>query len=198
MNYKKIAIVLLILSGIAIAQEQQKMVSVPEDQLTEQQKQNLKLQQVDTTVEKAHGWVGMGKELGQAFDSAMSSLTARSNEFAQTPVGKFTMFLVAWKVMGEQAGAVANAIVHFVGGFIELIVFFPILLWSYRKSCMDKRICTSREGFFLWGKRTYEYVPFRKKEDDRYAAAEKDITQWAHLGLFLLLGVVWLFTVFSY
>src|SRR3954465_6334257 len=90
-----IGLILLSLSSILI-QAQEKQVSIPESQLTEQQKQFLnqqqnqqKLNQVGNTIETAHGWVGIGKELGQAFDSALSSLTTRSNEFANTKVGKF-------------------------------------------------------------------------------------------------------------
>lgn len=191
MNFKRIAVILLLLSSFALAQE--KIVSIPESQLTEQQKAALKLQQVDTTVEKAHGWVGIGKELGQAFDGALGSLTQRSNEFAVTPVGKFTMFIVAWKVMGEQAATVLNAIVHILGGFVELAVFLPVFLWSYRRSCMDRRVCISREGSFLWGKRTYQVV-----ENGRANGDDVPVVQIIHWVACVGFVVIWLFTVFSY
>lgn len=190
MNFKKVLLSLVLLSTFAFAQD--KMVSVPESQLTEQQKTALKLQQVDTTIEKAHGWVGIGKEMGQAFDSALASLTERSNQFANTKVGKFTMFLVAWKVMGDQAAGLLNAIVHIVGGIVELAVFLPLFLWSYRRTCLDRKICTSSEGFFLWPKKTYEVVKFDTNDDE-------DMTQrWVHWVVAGLFSAVWLITVFSY
>jgi hypothetical protein len=183
---KKIIIFVLFACSFVLAEE--KMVSVPESQLTEQQKTALKIGQTTTVLETAHGWVGMGKELGQAFDSALSSLTQRSNEFAQTKVGKFAMFLVAWKVLGEQAVAALNAIVHIASALLELIIFIPIFLWSYRRTCMTRRVVVSREGFL--GKKTWQVVEYDP---------DKDFTpRIAHC---LILGVftfIWLVTLFSY
>ena len=152
----KTLLIALLLTCTLLAQEKERTVSIPESQLTEQQKQALKLNQIDATVEKAHGWVGIGKELGQAFDGALGSLTQRSNEFAVTPVGKFTMFIVAWKVMGDQAIGVLNAVVHLFCGFLELAIFLPLIIWSYRKLCLPIRTVESSEGFFLWSKKVYK------------------------------------------
>jgi len=194
MKLRSILISLVLLCSFAAAQDQpKKMVSVPEDQLTEQQKQALKIQQVDTTIQSAHGWVGVGKELGTAFDSALQSLTQRSNEFAQTKVGKFTMILVAWKVMGEDAKQFANAIVHFAYGFIELVVFLPILLWNYRRSCITRKILVSKEGPFWARKKTYQVFNPQKEDEDTYRA--RSIVS---LVLFLVFVFVFLVTVFSY
>lgn len=190
MRLTSIVFSIFIVLGIAIAQE--KTVSIPESQLTEQQKAALKLQQVDTTVEKAHGWVGISKELGQAFDSALSSLTIRSNEFAGTKVGKFTMFIVAWKVMGDEAAEFLNVCVHILGGFIELIIFLPLLVWSYRRTSLDRRVCITNEGFFLWPKKTYEVIKIDVKSDDA------TLPRWIHWAAFVALTLVWLFTMFSY
>ena len=167
------------------------MVSIPEDQLTEQQKQALKLQQADTVIEKAHGWVGIGKEMGQAFDQALASLSDRSNQFAGTKVGKFTMFLVAWKVMGEQAGQVLNALVHILCGLLELVLIVPIFLWSYRRTCMDHMICTGKEGFWLWGKKTYQLVEAGARKDDVPAI---QIAHWIAAIIFTIIILVTFFT----
>lgn len=187
-----LSLMILMVTCLAFAQEQEKTVSIPESQLTEQQKQTLKLQQADQTLEKAHGWVGIGKELGQAFDQALGSLTTRSNEFAVTPVGKFTMFIVAWKVMGDQAVAAVNMIMHFIYGGIEMIVFLPIILWSYRRLCLPRRILTGKEGPFWARKKTWTITEFKRDDD------EVIVAQWAHFVLFILFSIVWLVTVFSY
>lgn len=170
---------------------QEKTVSIPESQLTEQQKQALKIQQIDTTVEKAHGWVGLGKELGQAFDSALGSLTARSNEFAQTKVGKFTMFIVAWKVMGEQAGQVLTAAVHVLLGLIEMAIFVPFFIWSYRRSCMTRRVVTSQEGPFWNRKKTWQVV--------EYDIDGRDFTpRHGHAIVAVAFVIVWSLTTFGW
>lgn len=187
MNFKKIAVVILLLSSFAIAQE--KTVSIPESQLTEQQKQALKLQQASTVVEKAHGWVGIGKELGQALDGALGSLTQRSNEFAVTPVGKFTMFIVAWKVLGDQAIEILNAGVHILGAMIELAIFLPVFLWSYRRFCFDRRVLVAKEPG-LFGKKTWTVIKYQAEGDFHPTHGHA-----LALGVFT---VIWLFTFFSY
>lgn len=186
---KKILLVsVLLLGSLSLAQE--RTVSIPESQLTEQQKQALKLQQVDSTVEKAHGWVGIGKELGQAFDSAMGSLTIRSNEFASTPVGRFTMFIVAWKVMGEQAVQALNAAIHILWGAVEVVIFVPFFLWSYRRSCMTRRVILSQEGPFWKRTKTWKLIEYEYK---------KDFTpRWGHAIAALAFMAIWAFTTFSY
>ena len=195
----RIVFFVLLLATLGFAQDQsKKMVSVPEDQLTEQQKAALKLNQIDQTVEKAHGWVGVGKEIGQAIDSSLAAITTRSNEFADTKVGKFTMFLVAWKVMGEQAGAVLNAIVHFLYGFVELAFFFPIILWSYRRNCLPRRIVTAVEGPFWSRKKTYTILQPELDSQGRPDAERLDAAKWTHFALFLIFTLVFLVTVFTY
>ena len=81
----------------SIAQNNVKMVSIPENQLTEQQKQIVYQQQ---TVQNASDWVGLGKEIGEAFNGALNALTKNASEFADTNLGKFAMFLVAFKIIG--------------------------------------------------------------------------------------------------
>lgn len=174
-----------------------KMVSIPEDQLTEQQKTDLKLQQADQTLEKAHGWVGIGKELGQAFDQALSSLTTRSNEFAQTPVGKFTMFIVAWKVMGDQAAQFLNALVHFAGAIVEMVVFLPLIIWSYRRNCLPRRVLVGFEGPFWNKKKTWQVID-PKVQGDRNSMEGVDTAKWTHLVMLAVFIIIWLVTVFSY
>jgi hypothetical protein len=201
---KKTVLLLIVLltACFAFAQEK-KMVSVPEDQLTEQQKLALKIQAVDSTVEKAHGWVGIGKEIGQAVDGALASINQRSNEFAETRVGKFTMFLVAWKVLGEQAAAVANATVHFVYGFVEVLIFLPIILWSYRRNCLFRSMLLTKEGPFWNRKKTFQIIDPKGTKDSqgRYVGNGEDeyeVKVWMHLVLFVLFAIVFLVTVFSY
>jgi hypothetical protein len=175
-------------AALVFGQEQKKTVSIPEDQLTEQQKQALKIGQVDDVAQKAHGWVGIGKELGQAFDSALGSFTTRSNEFANTKVGKFTLFIVAWKVMGDQAAAFLNAVIHISFGLLELLIFVPVFIWSYRRSCIPMRVCTSREGPFWARKKTWVIRECNHQQDFIIG----------HCISLAIFTVVWVITVFSY
>lgn len=128
----------LLLCSMSFAQNQD-MVSIPRDKLTEQQRAELKMN-------NAQSWVGMGKEIGEAVNSSMAAISTQSNNFAQTPVGKLTAMIVIWKVIGDQA-------IHVFGGLLELLIFVPIWIWSYRRTCITRRIKT---GKGVWETVKYE------------------------------------------
>jgi hypothetical protein len=66
------------------------------------------------SVEVVTQWVDIGTAIGSGLAASAKELGIAANDFAQTPVGRFTVFLIAW---------------HFVGGTI-LHVFFA-LLWFF-------------------------------------------------------------------
>jgi hypothetical protein len=139
---KKLLLVFILLTGLGMSQDEE-MVSIPKSKLTDQQKAELK-------IESTQSWVGMGKEIGEAVNSSMAAITAQSNNFAQTPVGKLTVFIVIWKVVGDQ-------VIHVAGGLIEVLVFVPIWIWSYRRTCMTRSIRT--------GKDTWERIEYTARGD---------------------------------
>jgi hypothetical protein len=149
--------------------QQQEMVSIPKDKLTEQQKAELNMQH-------ASSWVGMGREIGEAVNSSMQAITTQSNNFSQTPVGKLTVFIVIWKVIGDQA-------IHVLGGVVEVVLFVPLWVWSYRRMCMTRRVKT--------GKDTWQVVEYQHNS--------YDFTPRIAHGLAVAVAVVViLMTVFSY
>lgn len=95
------------------------MVSIPRSALTPQQ-----LKQIE--VHEAGAWVGLGKEVGEAINSSLSAVTDNTAKFADTQVGKFTMFIIAWKVLG-------NDFMGVVWAFFLALLGFPTLIWSYRR-----------------------------------------------------------------
>jgi hypothetical protein len=153
---------------------QDEKVTVPKSMLTQDQLN--KLQGHDLR-ENVHEWAGVGKEVGEAVNSSLAAVTVQTNSFAQTGVGKLTMVLVVWKILGDQ-------IVHLVGGAIELVVFLPLWIWSYRKTCMVRRIKT--------GKDTWQTVDYKK---DSYGDCSP---RQAHLLAIVILMGIFLVTVFSY
>lgn len=143
-------------------------MSVPKSKLTEQQR-------AEFQVDSARSWVGTGKEIGEAVNSSLAAITTQSNNFAQTPVGKLTVFIVIWKVVGDQ-------FLHVVGGILELLLCIPVWIWSYRRMCLTRRIKT--------GKDTWQVVEYKTNAEftPRIAHALFAI---AIMGAFLL-------TTFSY
>ncbi len=139
------------------AQQSNDTVVVEEDDLTPDQLAKIQQKQVEDSIDQriAHygKWVGLGKEVGVAVDSSLSAITNQADHFSQTGVGKITIALVIWKVLGDQA-------VHILAGGVEFLIFLPIWVWSYRKFCMSHRVLIEKgPGFF--GQKKWEVVaPF--------------------------------------
>lgn len=109
---------LLLIPTISSAQDTT-MVSIPRASLTPQQLKQVEVQQVSE-------WAGRGKEVGEAINSSLAAVTENTAKFADTKVGKFTMFIIAWKVLSDD-------LVGIVWAFSLAGFGFPTLLWSYRR-----------------------------------------------------------------
>lgn len=150
-------------------------VTVPKSSLTPQQQATLKQQEVK-------GWVGIGKEIGQAVNESLVAITTQANSFAGTGVGKLTVFIVIWKVVGDQ-------VLHVIGGIAFVLIALPIWLWSYRRTCFPKRVLRK------------ETIMPDKSVVKEYATEEpEDMENWrgAHWGAMAVIVVLVLTTMFSY
>lgn len=173
---KQLMIVMLLAMG---CYAQEKMYQVPESQLTEQQKAKFQ----GTSPKDVRDWVGLGKEIGTAVDSSLTAVTTQANNFAQTPVGKLTVAVVIFKVIGDTA-------VHLLVGAVEAIVLLPLWVWSYRRFLPKPTI---KETFNEAGKR----VTRTKSPPDRTTSDQDEwlISHWVGL---VGIAIVVLATVFSY
>lgn len=59
-------------------------------------------------------WVGVGGEVGTAVREGLNAVVDVADKFGKTDVGRFTMILVAWKVIGKD-------IMRIVLGFFSLL-----------------------------------------------------------------------------
>lgn len=144
---KFLAVILMMVSISAFAND--RYLSM--DGLTEQQKAELALQaakmktapeeNISTTVRKeAEAWGEMGTNMGRAVVGAAKELGIAANEFAQTPLGKVTVAVVVYKVIGEDVlSAVIGSFVLFVGVWLGIW-----LMTRWRLGCVVK----------------YDYKPF--------------------------------------
>lgn len=164
----------------------EKTYQIPESQLTEEQKAKL---HTPTSTSTVRDWVGLGKEIGQAVDSSLSAISNQANEFAKTPVGKMTVFVVIFKVIGDTA-------VHIAGGIFEIIIFMPLWVWSYRRF-LPKKILSKENLDATTGKvisREYVVLGYQGGK------VEENIDNWrmAHWVVLAALGIIVLATVFTY
>ncbi len=121
------------------------MVSIPKDQLTEQQKMAVAAQNTKESIEAIGKYAGIGKEVGEAVNNGLSALTHQVDTFANTKVGKFTMFMIAYKIMGKD--------------IIQMCVGFPFLLFTiifsviyYCQNIKNKRVVKSETCDAITGK----------------------------------------------
>lgn len=92
-------------------------VEIPDSLLTSDQKAFVSQK---TTQASVSGWVGIGKEVGDAVNSSMAAITTQTNNFANTPVGKYVLWIVTYTVLKNLIIAIA----------LVSTMFFNVLLFS--------------------------------------------------------------------
>lgn len=83
-----------------------------------------------TSPEKVNQWVEVGSNIGKGLVGASKELGVEVNNFASTPMGQLTVWLIIWHIMGA-------TLVHFFGAFIVWIVGF-IGIWFIRNKVLNK------------------------------------------------------------
>ena len=128
--------------------------------LTADQLRQVQTSQTLDQVAQIGQYAGLGKEIGEGVNGALSAITDNANKFANTKVGVYTMWLVAYKVVGGRA-------LRFVVGGIMLLLMFPTLVWAFRRNAIVRPIL-SKEIFDPTTKartrefRTYEPNSYRQ------------------------------------
>lgn len=105
----------------------------------------------------------VGKALGQAFKECWSTVSTDAEKFAQSDAGKWTAFLITWKVMGKDAIDLVKTSVRWVVGCFILLIGVPFFAFFTWRNCITRKQVESvdRTSMFTW-KKTYAkgmYVP---------------------------------------
>jgi hypothetical protein len=77
------------------------------------------------TAKRVEEWVNIGTAIGSGLAASAKQLGIAANQFATTPVGKITIFLIAWHFLG-------NTILHVVSSLIWFLTWIPVLIWYYK------------------------------------------------------------------
>lgn len=128
---KTLLFALLLAASAASAQNQEgdELVTVPKKFVSSAGITEAKAVETTSTVKN---YVGIGKEVGTAFREGLGAITDETDRFAKTDPGKFTMFLIFFRMMGIQLVRMAFGIIlAFVGTWIWVIAF--------RKNCLPQR-----------------------------------------------------------
>lgn len=100
-------------------------LSVQVQQLAQQSKSSIP---APSTVER---WAGFGQQIGSALAGTARELGVVANDFIKTPAGQVTLYLIIWKVIG-------NDVAHIGGGLLILAICIPMWFYMMRRLCVVK------------------------------------------------------------
>jgi hypothetical protein len=108
------------------------------------------LENIQKKMEHYGNWVGIGGEIGQAVNEGLLSVVEVSDKFGKTDIGKFTLVMIAWKIMGKD-------VIRIILGLIFIVVIMMIILKVYKNTYSPKKILKSDPGLFKYPKE-YEII----------------------------------------
>jgi flagellar basal body-associated protein FliL len=115
---------------------QQSAVSIDTSKLSPEAKAEISkiktAEKIDSKIQEVGKWAGCGKEIGVAVNSVLGAIADNVDKVGNTKVGKFTMFLVAYKVIGR------DIIGFILIPLIMLVVLFTFM-WLFKKFCFPYR-----------------------------------------------------------
>jgi hypothetical protein len=108
----------LALTAQPAAEEQ--MVSVPKSWVRAENQQSLQ-----------SPYLGMGKEIGDAVKASLESVVEVSNKFSDTPVGKVTLVILAWKMIGHDLLGVLLGLPLYIAGMVLWVWFMKRMYFGH-------------------------------------------------------------------
>lgn len=163
-----------IVAGAQESRKDEEMVSVPKSMLTADQVARVEARNLEEKIQTYGKWVGLGKEVGGAVNESLTAITEQTAKFADTRVGKFTMFLIAWKVLGTD-------LIQLVVGILFFFIWIPLWVWSFHANALKRRVLKAmvipKEGDKQYN---YEVINY-----DDNATAERVV----HVVVFLILAI---------
>ena len=181
---------ILALTSFSLAQSPtvEKVVTVPVSQL----KPEVAAQYKDALPEKPQinkyqEYIQLGSAFGDALKGSLSAVTEETNKFADTKVGTFAMFIIAYKVFGADAIQFVKDIMGFVVGAILLAIGFPFWVFFYYRNCLSRQRVTSIKGEGKDKTVTYSLINDGQTVNSRDALT---CSRWLHtLALGALVGI---------
>lgn len=92
------------------------------------------------TPAEVSSWVGAGKEMGLAFKECWGAISNDVERFANSPAGKWTAFLVTWKIAGKDMVDVVTRVIR-IGFSMSFAVVITIAgVFFYNRNCTARRV----------------------------------------------------------
>lgn len=94
------------------------------------------------SVDNVERWVKIGSNIGQGLAGAAKEMGVAVNDFANTPVGRMTTYLIVWHIVG-------GTLMHFIGGLLVWIVGFAAIRMIISHAYPDEVVySTEKKTFF--------------------------------------------------
>ena len=163
---KRLIILLSVISLVVsycLSANSQSTKPSPEQYLTAEQlakyQSDLKIAELEKKLQTYGKWVGVGGEIGIAVKEGLSAVVDVSEQFSNTNVGRFTMIMIAWKVLGKD-------LIRIILGLLFISMITPILYNSLKKTCIGFNRKIKGKGIRFWEAAEYEWVEATFKSND--------------------------------
>ena len=144
----------------------------------------LEVEKLEKKIEQFGDWVGVGGEVGIAVEEGLSAVVDVADKFGQTDVGKFTLVLIAWKVMGKDVVKILLGVV-----FFSVLVF--LLSRFYRRTISSRRILVERTPQGAWKRDKKEWEVEKSNLDgDERAWLTAGIIAAFLIGIWITYGIM--------
>lgn len=158
-KFRFILIMLTLMIVIPVSAQVEETYSLPKSQLTTEQIKAIEQAELEKKLEHYGNWVGVGGEVGEAIKEGLNSVVDVADKFGTTDVGKFTMYLIAWKVAGKD-------IIRILLGIVFAFILTIFMFRSARKSFSPQKIMVENPGFLKYPKK-YKIVNADPSRDER-------------------------------
>lgn len=135
-------------------------------QQQEEIKKNVERMKGKITPDTINEYTTLGTAIGKAISTTAQELGIAVNEFSTTPVGKISIGIIAWKLIGED-------LMQIVVGGIVLIVGVVYWIRLFNKMCLIREI---------------HYTDDKKTSVEHYEEGDCDITRCVML--FVLFSII--------
>jgi len=172
---KKVIVFFMFVMLAVVSNAQSQTVNVPVDQLTPTQllkiQSDAKIAELEKKLQTYGNWVGVGGEIGTAVKEGLSAVVDVADKFGKTDVGKFTMIMIAYKVMGKD-------FIRIIIGLLFFLVFSTFLFIYHKRHFTVRRIAIEDNGWKFWLPKKYQII-----EPKRYEGYE--FVKWANIAMLL-------------
>ena len=154
---KKLFLLFLLMFSVTVSsfsQTKDEQIVFKTSDLTADQLVKIKTQQkvdeLQSKIQTYGKWAGVGGEVGTAVREGLNAVVDVSEKFGNTKVGTFTMYLIAWKVVGVD-------ITRIILGLL-FVTIATIFILKALKSLTTRKVSIKGAWYQFWVTKEYQIV----------------------------------------